>query len=1081
MIENSEPPLTAPSNRRVPDILIEPESLTPIKTPEETAEAESRFVMFQASDLPRIPIVQPETPKDIGEPFMNRSETSVKQIDAAVGYSRTTLNQSTNKDKGPTSATNARSTSIASPSIVSAHKSPSSKEKGLQEDDNEQSLGPEAPNILARIKSMFHKELITEDDDELFGLQLTAHVIRNGESHLVPHFGRLGIKKSQAKSLFARRRNPEWVKTFAFLDDEEMSALQIILTPDTETLGDGWTRSLILLKRIRKARFKFWQRGEKPLLAIVGDQPAFEDDSMEETETDGDRGSFFFRKRREASSQRNNAAPLNGSFAGRRALNPTLPISNANSLSTTNRTPANLSQRVPLPPRTAVPLPNRGPPDPPRNFSPPSPFPATGHQPPPNPDSRIPEPPQRRSFRAQDISQRPMLETECRDRLTTYEVHTIQRIEPQDPNQTSWDRCHVTRESLSGPEIVHRVNDLNDKGPTAMQKKASLSPSQQLQITHLIDHLTQSETDMKFEWTLAQLEEPVSTSPGKVELTSFSPSKVEASSTLPKGPTTPLVVYLRKSPRNTINCVELYREAERSKNEGSSSLNRPMNSPQIQQPQQQQVPLGTRQVPPKANLSKASVKKSKSKKRANGSDSDSDTECTNSTSVQSSSDNRPRRAMTGDRRKHGRKSKVYYTDEHPLRSFTTPYTSYGPRGGPAKYVPDMPARSEPHFDPVAAAYQAGKIDADAERFGPVRHYDDLPPMAVRAPDRPEAEYREVMNRANVRYRGNAEQYAREEQRRRREAEEYSGRQVYEPPLPPKYPEYHDRSRYDVRAEPRGSEAEDDDGQELVKQLLLEWTPGGLGENDTPKEDNIKIPSVRGSSHQDDMRPNPFKNWGTTAQPIVRNPDLAQPRSLVDSPVEYAQSYNEDFDEEELLKNQDGDSKEKGKDTGPQKGKGKATAETHQDSEEPSARPRQSSTTTSATKPVWLDRDYARIIVGGTRRATIPDQIDPLPESYQDDREPRSREYGPPQPTPARYPEMRYSEREYPQIRYSEPRFSEPMYPESRPLPPSRRYPESLKRRFTERSEPSRAFTNPAAQDFLPRRYRPLSYDGRSGW
>jgi hypothetical protein len=198
-------------------------------------------------------------------------------------------------------------------------------------------------------------------------------------------------------------------------------------------------------------------------------------------------------------------------------------------------------------------------------------------------------------------------------------------------------------------------------------------------------------------------------------------------------------------------------------------------------------------------------------------------------------------------------------------------------------------------------------------------------------------------------------------------------------------------------------------------------------------------------------------------------------------MEYAKFDNEELAEEELLKNQDEDSKEKGKDTGLQKGKGKATAETQQDSGEPSAPPRRSSTTTSATKPVWLDRDYARNVVGATRGATIPDRIDPLPVSYQDDREPGVREFGLPQPTPVRYPEMRYSEREYPQIRYSESRFSEPMYPESRSLPPSGGYPESLGRRFTERSEPSRAFTNPAAQGFFPRRYRPSSDDGRSGW
>jgi len=143
----------------------------------------------------------------------------------------------------------------------------------------------------------------------------------------------------------------------------------------------------------------------------------------------------------------------------------------------------------------------------------------------------------------------------------------------------------------------------------------------------------------------------------------------------------------------------------------------------------------------------------------------------------------------GRRRSHDRlreHHRQYYLDDaiHPGDSRIR--DSFG--GGPIpSYVPEVPRAipSVPNFDPVAAAYQAGKIDADAERFG----LDRVPRIRPIAADRaivsygrqeprylPEPRYdpRYVDDLDELRY--------REDELRRREAlaEDYMERRSSEP-------------------------------------------------------------------------------------------------------------------------------------------------------------------------------------------------------------------------------------------------------------------------------------------------------------
>lgn len=179
-----------------------------------------------------------------------RTMVDVEQNDCTKVDKRKTANPSINEDTSPGS--NPWSISRASSSGFHDHTSSSKR-----------LVSSQSPDLLARIKSIFQEDLITEDDGNFVGdgLHITAYVIRNGESHCVLHSGRLALKKSHAKNLLVQPESQNWFKTFTFLDDEEMSALYQVLTSPLGSRVGEWTRRLILLKRMRKARIKFWKQG----------------------------------------------------------------------------------------------------------------------------------------------------------------------------------------------------------------------------------------------------------------------------------------------------------------------------------------------------------------------------------------------------------------------------------------------------------------------------------------------------------------------------------------------------------------------------------------------------------------------------------------------------------------------------------------------------------------------------------------------------------------------------------------------------------------------------------------------------
>jgi len=279
---------------------------------------------------------------------------------------------------------------------------------------------------------------------------------------------------------------------------------------------------------------------------------------------------------------------------------------------------------------------------------------------------------------------------------------------------------------------------------------------------------------------------------------------------------------------DSVDPVAVYQAIERHKAQRMAALTRPPMPMQQFQGQGQVQAQGAGGI---VNLSSKPqiVNKPKGKSKDSSvssefeSDSDSDTDYSSiTTSISSRSGRHGRKYSHGYRnrgRSHSRHRehvKRYYITERPHSPEPRPRESWH-GGQTVRYVPEIPL--VPAFDPVSAAYQAGKIDADAERY---EHYAPprIEPRALvtygsrdreypyevsrRPEDRREISYETPRRLDDKRYEDRfAERFGYEprsyhrdephptrEELRRREAEEYidrrpSPRIIYDHPFRPR--------------------------------------------------------------------------------------------------------------------------------------------------------------------------------------------------------------------------------------------------------------------------------------------------------
>lgn len=310
-----------------------------------------------------------------------------------------------------------------------------------------------------------------------------------------------------------------------------------------------------------------------------------------------------------------------------------------------------------------------------------------------------------------------------------------------------------------------------------------------------------------------------------------------------------------------------------------------------------------------------------------------------------------------DRRYRSSAYETRYTNERP--SLRDRFTSEIPRS------PPHPSR----FETVDAAYQTGKIDTDAERYGPIRPYEAPYPPAGFSTD-----YQGPMERARTRYRVDTDEYSRRRAETDAEIDAYTGQRVdgrrkvasHSRPTGLSYPEYYDRSRYNVHPESPENSEFDGDGPDIVSQLLLEWTPTEPGvqeenERETHKE-GIKVRRDQdlGSIRHGDLG---FEKGGNITTPqLGKRQSQTRPAPMVESPKTLSDTDEEGISrltKEQSIHQKKAEAMEKDADS--LKGKTKVSGG-FQTREEKFKRPSQThepATSTFATQPAWLGQDYAK--------------------------------------------------------------------------------------------------------------------------
>jgi hypothetical protein len=364
----------------------------------------------------------------------------------------------------------------------------------------------------------------------------------------------------------------------------------------------------------------------------------------------------------------------------------------------------------------------------------------------------------------------PLDEDACRKKLTTYKAVSIRRAIPPDgkKGKATWAKSNHTEESMTQEEMIRQLKKLNDfHSPmekhklSVTEKKQRLRPFQQHQVTKVIDNLKSQEREASFEWTLAQIDQKFQPAPrGKKE-------------------TTVITVYAKRAPQPNIDPIHLWNMIEKAKADRikEQQIKDQQRMAQLQNPPQQEtvsvmVSSSKDKKPVKRGGKKYHDDSSSYTASTGNSGSDSDYDSSTNTTISSRSARHSRRYNHGgqrsrshSRRREHRKSLII-DDRVP----TSPLLRLQP-----PFVPDVP-RAVHTAEEVAAAYQAGKIDADAERFGLDRYaaprprplvyneYADRSPLHIQYSEDRYTE--ELRQRDEDRIRRREDLWRREEDKRR---------------------------------------------------------------------------------------------------------------------------------------------------------------------------------------------------------------------------------------------------------------------------------------------------------------------------
>ncbi|KAL3423684.1 hypothetical protein PVAG01_05431 [Phlyctema vagabunda] len=347
-----------------------------------------------------------------------------------------------------------------------------------------------------------------EEDEEIY---FTGYFIRGKDFFRVPNAHMQTLKKIESEWFKFQPKEKSWWKTLAFLEPEELEAVQRLL--DGDSLTGKHNRNLVLLKRLKKGRLKFWAATEEKLLAIISDQASNlfnaelpQSGPTKQLEVIAELGSSPVAKPQESIKSGGPQEMVPDTKLPK--INPTdnvKYVSNGlENLGTLQVLDSNLmiSQLSPL----------------------------------------------------EHLSDR-----QSRKLLTTYNVYTISPIDAEFQNtDEAWIRCRINKELFNNEGIVAQIEFLGNNSASVIQKKSHLSFNQQSQIDNLLRSICSSEKEHEFEWMLCQLEVRNEQILRATSLQHIFRQKAKAAA--PDIQRASITVFFQRAPKPNFSCIELLRK-----------------------------------------------------------------------------------------------------------------------------------------------------------------------------------------------------------------------------------------------------------------------------------------------------------------------------------------------------------------------------------------------------------------------------------------------------------------------------------------------------------------------------------------
>ncbi|KAI0439541.1 hypothetical protein F4803DRAFT_43935 [Xylaria telfairii] len=315
-------------------------------------------------------------------------------------------------------------------------------------------------------------------------VQILPYVLYEGGAYQLPVSLGLEMKSKLQGSLSFGHSRKQLTERLAFLSPSQVQTLQNLLQHNS---GDQ-VRKLAHLEVVRKSSMKFWQKSTKVMIAFVeGETSAMPEGiplaATDPTGTGSKADSRLSRKTHFGVPRQHASAPGFNNDSS-------LKASDAEGSRTGQAEPASIPQiqvvrRQNDITHTTSTAPASAPPGQLNNLN------IAGI-------SGI-----------QDITALLVTDEEWRKRFAEYKVWTIQPLSGIGQAQTpddAWDRCEISEEHFSIPEIRRRLTSLDKNTMTVLQKMTMLTVSQQIQVQQSLETAKSGASDFANEWKFRQLD-----------------------------------------------------------------------------------------------------------------------------------------------------------------------------------------------------------------------------------------------------------------------------------------------------------------------------------------------------------------------------------------------------------------------------------------------------------------------------------------------------------------------------------------------------------------------------------------------